>query len=99
MACQDKKQCDSIDIEVFEHLSGKHINWDKRDLIGKVISERVKGHIKLYDSKFIAGETYKKNGKTYRCEHIDQDGTAMLVPRGKALKVIATKDATDWEIL
>lgn len=87
-----------IPFERFELLTGKRINWKVRQ--GKFItSVRKKGHLKLYDENFIAGETYKMNYKIYKCEHVDQFGNALLTPRGNALKAITARDAKDWEIL
>lgn len=99
MDCREEKEHhDFFDIELFEHLTGKHINWEKREFT-KVTSVRVRGHIRLYDEKFILGEKYKKNGKIYKCEHIDQSGLAMLTPQGNVLKVIATSESNEWEIV
>jgi hypothetical protein len=86
-----------IPFERFEELTGKRINWKVRE--NKFItSVRKKGHLKLYDESFIAGETYKIQHKVYKCEHIDKDGNALLIPRGNALKAITARDTKDWEI-
>lgn len=99
MNCREgKENHDFFDIELFEHLTGKRIDWEKRAFT-KVTSTRVKGHIKLYDEKFIVGEHYKKNGKIYRCDHINKTGVAMLTPQGNVLKVIATSESNEWEIV
>lgn len=102
MVCSDKDwnetTCrDFIDVSVFEHLTGKKINWDKREF-KKVTTARVKGHVKAYDSEFIVGEKYKKNGKIYKCSYVDKKGIAMLTPQGNILKVVASKDTYEWEI-
>lgn len=88
----------AIDIKTFEHLTGKKIDWNKREF-QKVETQRVGGHVKAYDTRFIKGETYKYKYKVCKCEHVDADGLALLVPRGNALKAITAKDANDWEIV
>ncbi len=92
-----QKNC-SFTVEIFEHLTGKRINWEPRTFT-KVITRRIGGHIKIFDEKFISGQEYKHGYKIYKCEHVNEDGTALLIPRGNALKAITARDTKDWEII
>jgi len=86
-----------IPFDRFEELTGKRFNWEIRK--NKFIStERKSGHIKCYDEQFIVNEHYKHGKKVYKCEHINEDGTALLTPRGNALKAITARETKDWEI-
>lgn len=89
---------DVFDVEVFEHLTGKKINWNAREF-KKVITRRVGGHIKCYDECFIKDQQYKFKYKIYKCEHVNEDGTALLTPRGNALKAVTARETKDWEII
>lgn len=101
MACKENskfKTLDIVDVEIFEHLTGKKINWNAREFT-KVVTIRIGRTLKAFDEKFIEGEEYKYNKKIYKCEHVNKDGTALLTPRGNALKATTARDTKDWEIL
>lgn len=89
----------TLSYDGFEYLTGKKINWKKR--IGKdVISLRDRGHIRLYDSKFIKGETYKHRSGTYQCTYVADDGEALLNKNGTNMIVkYANNPFVDkWEV-
>ena len=91
---------DILDVELFEHLTGKTINWKAREFT-KIITKRVGGHIKIYDEHFIKGEAYKHKTGCYMCSHVAEDGTALLSKLGPNMIVKSAKHPiTDlWECL
>ena len=95
--CDEEKT--SLSIEMFEHFTGKSINWKKRKFL-KVTTVREKGHIRLYDKKFIEGERYKHKSAVYICTQVDKDGTALLNKIGNNLIIKSAKHPLDenWEI-
>ena len=97
-----EKNCpfEHISIDTFEQLTGKKINWHKRES-RKVFSVRIKGHIKLYDEKFIINETYKHKNALYVCHSIDNKNIALLNKVGNNMCIKSAKDPLKelWEIV
>lgn len=97
--CYYEEERTTLSIEMFEHLTGKSIDWIKRKF--KVVSSvRSGGHIRLYDRKFIEGELYKYKSGIYKCTNIDTDGTALLNKTGNNLVILSAKNPLieGWEI-
>lgn len=89
MLCKDDKTTpdEFIDINTFEHLTGKKIDWSKREF--KIVtSRRYKGHIRLYDHSFIPGEKYKNGKDVYLCQYLDNNGDAVLSKIGSIWLIV-----------
>lgn len=67
----------------FEFLTGKHINWNAR-IDKDIITIKDRGHIRIYDSKFIKGEVYKHRSGLYMCAEVDNNSNALLSKIGKS---------------
>jgi len=90
---------DVFSVKIFEHLTGKKINWNVREF-KKVITKRVNGHIKCYDEYFIENQYYKYKYIIYKCKYINKDGIALLIPQqGNKLKALTSKTTNEWEII
>jgi hypothetical protein len=87
-----------ITADQFEFLTGKRINWDKRESKNiRVLRDR--GHVRLYDTHFIPGEKYKYRSGVYVCHHVDKDGVALLNKVGKNMVIKSAKTPGEaWEI-
>ena len=90
---------DELTPEMFEHLTGKKIEWNKRES-EYINTARVKGHIKIYDETFIQGEQHKYKSNLYTCTHVGKDGTALLNKIGKNMVIKSAKhpEQEGWEI-
>lgn len=89
----------TLSIEQFEHLTGRKLNWVVR--IGRyIISQRSKGHIELFDEKFITNEVYRHDRHLYKCIHVSTNGEALLTPiTGKMwLSAMTCSNAEEWSI-
>ena len=90
----------SLTHDGFGYLTGKRIDWCKR--IGKdIISFKDRGHIRLYDDKFIQGEKYKHRSGIYCCSYVSNSGEALLNKNDATMKVKCSNDPVSdwWEIL
>ena len=86
-----------ITFDQFNILTGKKIDWTTRN--GKyIVINRNRSRTIIRDKYFIPGEYYRLKRKVYKCEHVNADGTALLTPRGNALKAMVARDTNDWEI-
>lgn len=91
---------DSMNIEVFEYLTGKKINWSKREH-KKIMSLRDRGHIRLYDENLIEMETYKHPTLgIYKCVKVDKHNTGLLNKIGANMSIKFSNIPFDtfWEI-
>lgn len=87
----------TISFEDFTFLTGKSINFEIRNN-KEIIVERAKGYIKLFDAEFIEGQSYKRDGVTYKCVCVSKEGHAALEPMNTKLSMGLAKDPEELEI-
>lgn len=89
----------SIQIPVFEELTGRRIDWAIR--VGKdIIVEKTCSHVALRDPIFIVGLKYRYQNKVWICTYMSADGHALLTPTSYGnLLAKPAKDTTGWDIV